>query len=384
MGPLQGKRIIELGGVGPAPFCGMLFADMGADVILVERKTRNPNDIGLTSPDAARFSIVRRGKRSIALDLKKVGAGDAIMRLVRECDGLIEGFRPGVMERLGLGPEECLRANPRLVFGRLTGWGQEGPLASAAGHDLNYVALSGALYYSGCRDTPPSVPPTLVGDICGGAMMLAVGMLGAMLSAGGSGKGQIVDAAITDGSALATALLYGLHAQGLWGNEREANFLDGGSHWYRSYECADGKYISIAALEPGFYKLLIDKLGLIDEPAFADQHDRRRWQQSKQRFGEIFKTRTRDEWCDVLEGTDVCFAPVLNFAEAPKHPHNKARKSFMSVAGVTQPAPAPRFSATPSEVSAPPPEIGEHAEAILGLAGYSQSEIAALREQQVI
>ena len=382
MGPLTGKRIIEIGGIGPGPFCGMLFADMGAEVILVE----NPNASGVaTRSDAdSRFRIVDRGKKSITLDLKQAAAVDIVLRLVKKADGLIEGFRPGVMERLGLGPDRCLDANPALVFGRMTGWGQHGPLSHAAGHDLNYIALSGALHMSGRSESPPTSPATLVGDIGGGAMFLAVGMLAAIVHAQQSGEGQVVDAAITDGSALMTSLIYGFFAAGRWSTDRASNLLDGGSHWYDCYECADGKYVSLGPLEPPFYALLLEKLGLDDDPEFADQFDHRSWPRLKKRFGEIFKTRTRREWCDKLEGSDVCFAPVLDFAEAPDHAHNRARGVFTTLAGVTQPAPAPRFSETVSEATSPPPAPGENTEQVLQLAGYSAEECEALREQGIV
>ncbi len=382
MGPLAGKRIIEIGGIGPGPFCGMLFADMGAEVILVE----NPNASGVaTRSDAdSRFRIVDRGKKSITLDLKQAAAVDIVLRLVKKADGLIEGFRPGVMERLGLGPDRCLDANPALVFGRMTGWGQHGPLSHAAGHDLNYIALSGALHMSGRSESPPTSPATLVGDIGGGAMFLAVGMLAAIVHAQQSGEGQVVDAAITDGSALMTSLIYGFFAAGRWSTDRASNLLDGGSHWYDCYECADGKYVSLGPLEPPFYALLLEKLGLDDDPEFADQFGHRSWPRLKKRFAEIFKTRTRREWCDKLEGSDVCFAPVLDFAEAPEHAHNRARGVFTTLAGVTQPAPAPRFSETVSEATSPPPAPGENTEQVLQLAGYSAEECEALREQGIV
>jgi len=382
MGPLAGKRIIEIGGIGPGPFCGMLFADMGAEVILVEKRMASPRAAG-PGVDPT-FRIVDRGKKSITLDLKQSRAVDIVLRLIEDADGLIEGFRPGVMERLGLGPDECQRANPGLVFGRMTGWGQHGPLSQSAGHDLNYIALSGALCFSGRSDSPPSSPATLVGDIGGGAMMLAVGMLAAIVNAQSSGKGQVVDAAITDGSALSTSLIYGLFKNGDWSVDRESNLLDGGSHWYDCYECSDGKFISLGSLEPEFYALLLDKLGLENDPEFADQYDRKNWSVQKKRFTGIFKTRTRQQWCDLLEGSDVCFAPVLDFDEAPKHAHNRERGVFTKVAGVTQPAPAPRFSETASTVSSPPPRPGQHTEEVLRLAGVSRAEVDALREQAVI
>ncbi|MDH3333523.1 MAG: CoA transferase, partial [Gammaproteobacteria bacterium] len=341
MGPLAGKRIIEMGGIGPAPVCGMMLADMGAEVILIERKADPVNRTGML--ENANAKIMNRGKKSIAIDLKAQGAIDIMLRLLRDADGLIEAFRPGVMERLGLGPNACLDANPRLAYGRMTGWGQDGPLSQAAGHDINYVALSGALWYGGRADSPPTVPPTLVGDIAGGSMLLAVGMLAAMLNAQSTGKGQVVDAAISDGSAAATSLLYALFQNGQWSPQRQDNPLDGASHWYDTYETADGKYVSVGSIEPQFYALLLEKLGLADDPDFADQYDKQRWPELKRRFAELFRAKTRAEWCDLMEGTDICFAPVLDFDDAPEHPHNLARGTFTEVAGVKQPAPAPRF-----------------------------------------
>ncbi|MGI9236966.1 MAG: CaiB/BaiF CoA transferase family protein [Woeseiaceae bacterium] len=382
MGPLEGKRIIEFAGLGAGPFCGMLLADMGAEVIVIDRNVgTSPGSVGNLAPE---YSLTNRGKQSVALDLKQTGAVDVVLRILRDADGLIEGFRPGVMERLGLAPEVCFAVNPKLAFGRMTGWGQSGPLAQAAGHDLNYIALSGALHFSGRAASPPMSPATIVGDVCGGAMMLAIGMLAAMLNAQSTGKGQIIDAAMTDGSALATSLVYGMFKNGYWALSRESNPLDGGSHWYDCYECADGKYVSLGALEPEFYGLLLDKLGLGNDPEFSAQHDAKRWPELKRRFAEIFKARTREQWCDLLEGSDVCFAPVLDFEEAPEHPHNRARGVFTSIAGVTQPAPAPRFSETASEISAPPPNAGQDTEVVLREAGYSSVDIRTLHEQRII
>ena len=382
MGPLAGKRIIEMGGIGPAPVCGMMLADMGAEVILVERKADAVNRTGML--ENANAKIMNRGKKSIAIDLKGEGATAIVLRLLRDADGLIEAFRPGVMERLGLGPEVCLEANPRLAYGRMTGWGQDGPLSQAAGHDINYVALSGALWYGGRADSPPTVPPTLVGDIAGGSMLLAVGMLAAMLNAQATGKGQVIDAAISDGSAAATSLLYALFQNGQWSPQRQDNPLDGASHWYDTYETADGKYVSVGSIEPQFYALLLQKLGLADDPDFANQYDKQRWPELKQRFAERFRAKTRAEWCDLMEGTDICFAPVLDFDEAPEHPHNLARGTFTEVAGVKQPAPAPCFSETRSEIASAPPDLGQDTDSVLAAAGYSEVQLANLREQGVI
>ncbi|MGB5719338.1 MAG: CaiB/BaiF CoA-transferase family protein [Woeseiaceae bacterium] len=382
MGPLEGKRILEFAGLGAAPYCGMLFADMGAEVIVIDRKAGATQESAATL--APEFMLANRGKRSVALDLKQPDAVDVILRLLQEADGLIEGFRPGVMERLGLSPDICLATNPKLVYGRMTGWGQTGPLAQAAGHDLNYIALSGALHFAGRADSPPTSPATIVGDICGGGMMLAVGMLAAMLNAQATGKGQVIDAAMTDGSALATTLVYGLLKGGRWRSSRESNLLDGGSHWYDCYECADGHYVSLGALEPEFYAALLEKLGLENDRDFRAQYDPEQWPELKRRLSEIFKSQPRQHWCDLLEGSDVCFAPVLDFEEAPEHPHNRERQAFTSVAGVTQPAPAPRFSFTASEISAPPPKPGQHTDDVLESAGYSAEEIDNLRKRGAI
>ena len=380
MGPLAGKKIIEIAGLGPGPVCGMMLADMGAEVTLVERRAGTD----ASALELANAAIMNRGKQSIAVDLKQDQGREIVLRLLENADGLIEGFRPGVMERLGLGPDACLEANPRLVYGRMTGWGQDGPLSSVAGHDINYVALSGALWYGGRSDSPPTVPPTLVGDMGGGAMLLAVGMLAAMLNAQETGTGQVVDAAMTDGSALSTTLLYGLFQSGNWTRNRQDNFLDGASHWYDTYECADGKYVSIGSIEPNFYALLLQKLDLQDDPDFAQQYDKTRWPKLKKRVAEIFRSKTRDEWCALLEGSDVCFAPVLDFVEAPEHPHNVARQVFTQVNGVTQPAPAPRFSNTPATIASGPPTSGEHTASVLAAAGYSADVLEALREKGVI
>lgn len=382
MGPLAGKRIIEMGGIGPAPVCGMMLSDMGAEVILVERKVDPDKSPGML--ENANTTIMNRGKKSIAVDLKKDGATEVVLRLLRDADGLIEGFRPGTMERLGLGPDVCLSANPALVYGRMTGWGQEGPLSQAAGHDINYVALSGALWYGGRADSPPCVPPTLVGDIGGGSMLLTVGMLAAMLNAQATGEGQVVDAAMCDGSAAATTLLYALYQGGKWTSNRQDNLLDGASHWYDTYETADGKFISVGAIEPQFYALLLDVLGLSGDPDFGRQYDKQHWPVLKQRFAKIFKSKTRAAWCELMEGTDICFAPVLDFDEAPRHPHNVARGTFTKVDGVTQPAPAPRFSATRSEIKSGSPKVGQDTCAVLEALGYSAEQLAVLREQGTV
>ena len=379
MGPLEGVRVVELAGIGPGPFCGMLLADLGAEVVVVDRK-------GGSLPFGAqpRFDFTRRGKRSIAVDLKQPGAAEVVLRLVEKADALLEGFRPGVMERLGLGPDACLARNARLVYGRLTGWGQGGPLAQAAGHDLNYVALSGLLFHGGHRSSAPSIPPTVVGDVGGGAMFMAVGLLAGILRARATGQGQVVDGAITDGCAVMGMLVQGLRAQRLWTDRRQANALDGGAHWYDCYECADGGWISVGALEPQFYRLLIEKCGLAGEGLEQAQFDVAGWPKHKERFAALFRTRTREQWCALLEGTDVCFAPVLSLAEAPGHPHNRARAAYVEIDGLPQPAPAPRFSVTPAAVRSPSAGVGEHTKELLESAGYMQDEIAVLSAAGVV
>jgi alpha-methylacyl-CoA racemase len=318
------------------------------------------------------------------MDLKKPQAAGTLLRLVSDADVLIEGFRPGVMEKLGLGPDECREKNRRLVYGRITGWGQSGPLSQCAGHDINYIALSGALYHGGHRATPPASPPTIVGDVGGGAMLLAVGLLAALLAARGSGEGQVIDAAISDGSALMTALLLGLQQQGMWVDRRQSNLLDGGTHWYDCYECADGEYISVGALEPRFYRQLLDQCGLANDPDLVEQFDVAKWPAQKEKMARLFRGRSRDEWCDLLEGTDACFAPVLSLAEAPLHRHNRARNTFVRIEDVTQPAPAPRFDKTPAGKPGRPPATGEHTLSVLTGAGFSTQEISRLRAQDVI
>jgi alpha-methylacyl-CoA racemase len=360
----------------------MMLADMGAEVIRIDRKPvpGAPNPY----PSAGtRFDVMARGRRSLVLDLKHPAAKEVLFKLVEQADVLLEGFRPGVMERLGLGPEPCRERNPKLVYGRVTGWGQDGPLAQAAGHDLNYIALSGMLHAMGRADTPPAPPLNLVGDFGGGGMMLAFGVVCAVLEARGSGKGQVVDAAMTDGSALLGAMIYGLRAHGSWSGSREANLLDGGAPFYDTYACADGRLVSVAAIEPQFYAKLLALAGATD-PEFDAQMDQRSWPQLKAKFAALFATRDRDEWCALLEGTDACFAPVLDIAEAPQHPHNAARGTFIEIDGVTQPAPAPRFSRTMAQVAGAPAAPGEHSAAILADWGWNAQAIAALKEQQVI
>jgi alpha-methylacyl-CoA racemase len=355
MGPLTGIRVIEIGGIGPGPFCGMLLADMGADVVCAER----------AGPmiDPAN-DVTRRGKRSIVLDLKQRQDKETLLQLVGRSDALFEGFRPGVMENLGLGPEECLARNPRLVYGRMTGWGQTGPLASAAGHDINYISLTGALHATGPRGGKPVPPVPPAGDFGGGAMFLAFGMVCALLEAKSSGRGQVVDAAMIDGSALLMALIHSLDASGNWGQQRGSNLLDGGAPFYGVYETRDGKCISLGALEPQFFGQFMDIAGLVPEE-YGDPMDHSRWPEQQHKLQALFSTRTQSEWSRLLEGTDACFAPVLDHREAPQHPHNRARDTYLEVGGMLQPAPAPRFSRTTPEVRHPPHQPGADAKDIL-------------------
>ncbi|TFW32410.1 CaiB/BaiF CoA transferase family protein [Massilia horti] len=380
-GPLKGIRVIEMVGLGPCPFAAMMLADMGAEVIRIDRKQSASAEP--FSMLGTKFDVMARGRRSLALDLKHPEARQVVLRLAEQADVLIEGFRPGVMERLGLGPDECAARNPRLVYGRVTGWGQHGPLAQAAGHDLNYVALSGMLHAMGRAGSPPAPPLNLVGDFGGGAMMLAFGVVCAVLEARSSGKGQVIDAAMTDGSALLGAMIYGLRACGMWRDDREANLLDGGAPFYDTYACADGKYVAIGAIEPQFYGRLLELAGASD-PAFAQQWKREAWPALKARFAALFATRTRDEWCALLEGSEACFAPVLDLDEAPAHPHNAARHAFVEIDGVTQPAPAPRFSRTKLDVAAAPAAPGQHSEEILADWGWPAAAIEALKTGKVI
>jgi len=358
-GPLKGLRVVELAGIGPGPFCAMLFADMGAEVLRIHRPGGKP--------DA--HDILSRGRTHWEVDLRAPGGTAAALEAIARADVLIEGFRPGVMERLGLGPDACLARNPRLIYGRMTGWGQHGPLAHAAGHDINYIAISGALHAIGRSGEAPVPPLNYVGDFGGGAMLLAFGLLAALHEARASGKGQVVDAAMTDGAALLSAMMYGFKSAGQWSNQRGENMLDGGAHFYDTYACADGKFVAVGAIEPQFYALLRERCGLADDRAFDAQMDAARWPLLKLRLADVFRTRTRDEWCVLLEGSDACFAPVLDWDEAPQHPHNVARGTFANVGGVVQPAPAPRFSRTAPTV--PPAEAPGGSEALLGRWGVT-------------
>ncbi|RYZ13000.1 MAG: CoA transferase [Comamonadaceae bacterium] len=348
-GPLAGVRVIELAGIGPGPMAAMLLADLGAQVLRIERATAA--DLGVKRP--LRFNLLMRNRKAIALDLKDPQAVALVLELLDGADALIEGFRPGVTERMGLGPEPCLARNPRLVYGRITGWGQTGTLAQAAGHDINYISLTGALDAIGREGQPPSVPLALVGDFGGGAMYLAMGLLAGIIEARSSGRGQVVDAAIVDGAAHMATAFFGLQAAGLWQGGRGENILDGGAPFYDTYECADGRRISIGPLEARFHAELLERMGLAPD-ALGEQNDRTQWPRMREAFAAAFRQRTRDEWCALLEGTDVCFAPVLSFEEAPSHPHFRSRGSFVDIDGVVQPAPSPRFSRTPSAVPTAP------------------------------
>lgn len=377
MGILDGVRLIEIAGLGPGPFCGMLFADLGADVITIER----PSTSGVV---ARPEFIVNRGKRSISLDLKRPESVEIVLRLVERADALIEGMRPGVMERLGLSPEICLARHPQLVYGRMTGWGQTGPLAGAAGHDGNYIALSGALWYASPPGAAPISPPTLIGDVAGGALYLAVGLLAGIMKARATGSGQVVDAAIVDGSAHMMNLLLGVVAQEKTGFQRGAPAFDG-AHWINSYRCADGHWISLCALEPHFYAELLARIGCDADPRFAVQADPVQWPAQRDALAQVFASKTRGEWCALLEGTDACFAPINDPGEAALHPHMKAREVYQTVNGTLQAAPAPRFSeGEASDWQRGVPAVGEHTESILHEIGYPSDAIEELRRAQTI
>ena len=376
---MAGLKVVEVGGVGPAPFCAMLLADLGAEVVRIDRK--NASESGF--PVDRRFEFVFRSRRSIALDLKKPEAVDVVRRLTRQADILIEGFRPGVMERLGLGPDTCLELNPRLVYGRMTGWGQTGPLAKGPGHDINYIALSGALHAIGHQGGPPEIPLNLIGDFGGGAMYLAFGIMSALHEARNSGKGQVVDAGMLDGTTSLMTMIYGLFASGYWTDQRGTNRLDSGAPWYSVYETSDGRYVAVGSTEASFYKNTVRLLGLNPDD-FSDQHDKSGWPHMKDAFAKTFKTRTRDEWCTIFEGADACFSPVLSLAEAPTHPHQVARGNFVECAGLLQPAPAPRFSRTGAAIQSPPAKVGEHTDEVLSAWGFGIDEVDKLRQCSAI
>ena len=374
MGALDGVRVIELAGIGPGPFCGMMLADQGAEVIQVDRAA------AVRGGDPARppGNVNGRGRRSIGVDLKSPEGVETVLRLVEGAGMVFEGFRPGVAERLGGGPDDCLARNPAIVYGRMTGWGQDGPYSSMAGHDINYIALAGVLAHIGRSDSGPVPPMNLVGDFGGGGMYLAYGMVCALLEARNSGKGQVVDAAMVDGAASLMSFIHGMLASGFHSPERGTNLLDTGAHFYDVYECADGGWISLGSIEPQFYAELLDKLGL-DAERFGKQNDRDLWPELSEEIAAVVRMKTRDEWDAILEGSDVCYAPVLTVDEAIRHPHNVARGTFIDVGGITQPGPAPRLSRTPGEVRRPPAHAGQHTDEVLSEAGFDDDEVAALR-----
>ena len=385
MGPLTGLRVIELAGIGPGPFCGMMLSDMGAEVIRVDRPgPRTGSRTGPRTGPARRSrprDVLTRNRRSIVIDLKTPDGVDIVLKLCESADALFEGFRPGVTERLGLGPEECMARNERLVYGRMTGWGQDGPLAPAAGHDINYIGLTGALHAIGEKEGKPVPPLNLIGDFGGGGMLLAFGLVCGILEASRSGKGQVIDAAMVDGAAalMATFFSMGKH----FSDQRGTNLLDGGAHFYNTYETKDGKHVCVGAIEPQFYALLVEKSN-VDPHRFKKQMDAHGWDGLKEDLTAVFKTKTRDEWCEIMEGTDVCFAPVLSIFEAPEHPHNRQRATFVDIDGTVQPAPAPRFSRTGAEISHGARMPGEDSLAVLRDAGFSDDEVEALQKKHVV
>lgn len=371
MGPLNGYTVLELAGIGPAPMGGMMLADLGAEVIRIDRAASEQ-----ASPLE---SVSGRGKKSVVLNLKTAEGVDTLLRMVENADVLIDPFRPGVCEKLGIGPDVCLDRNPKLIFARMTGWGQTGPLAQAAGHDINYIALTGALFANGEREGRPMPPLNLIGDMGGGGMLLANGILAALLETASSGQGQVLDVAMVDGAAQLMWMFHTFQAIGSWNADaREANLLDGGTHFYNTYECADGEYVSIGSIEPQFYALLKEKAGLSDED-FGEQNDPQRWPEQKEKLAAVMRQKTRDEWCALMEGSDVCFAPVLRFTEAPEHAAAKARNSYIELDGVVQPAPAPRFSRTAATVRGSSPANGQHSVSVLQDMGFGEDEIDTLR-----
>jgi alpha-methylacyl-CoA racemase len=379
MGPLDGIKVIEIAGIGPGPFCAMLLADMGAEVIRVDRAGQVADEV----PDGPDLDLLNRSRKSIGVDLKNPDGVETILRLVESADAIIEGFRPGVAERLGIGPEDCMARNPKLIYGRMTGWGQTGPYAATAGHDINYIALSGVLGTLGRAGEAPMPPINLIGDFGGGGMLLALGVCAALVETASSGEGQVIDAAMTDGSALLATMVHSFIAMGIWNDERGTNLLDTGAPFYDAFECADGEYISLGSIEPQFYAELMRITGLENE-GMARQHDRSNWGANKAKIAETIKAKTRDEWSELMEGSDVCFAPVLSPQEAYVHPHNVERETFVEVAGVMQPAPAPRFSRTPATISSPPPHPGQHTDETLESWGFGADDLATLRDSGAI
>ena len=377
MGPLTGLRVVELQGIGPGPFCGMMLADMGAEIIRVDRSAAVGS--GARSAD-----VLARGRKSIAVDLKNPQGVETVLKLVETADVLLEGFRPGVTERLGLGPDVCLERNPKLVYGRMTGWGQTGTMAHAAGHDINYISLSGVLHAIGEPGSRPTPPLNLVGDFGGGGMLLAFGIVAALYERGVSGEGQVIDAAMTDGSALLMNSIFGLMGQGVWNQNRGSNLLDGGAHFYGTYETKDGRFVSIGSIEPEFYALLLEKTGLDQDPDLAQQMSRDDWPKLREKLAGVLATKTRDEWDEIMLGTDICYAPILNFDEAVAHPHNQARNTFVASADIVQAAPAPRFSRTEPELPEPPVAPGEHSEEVLASIGLDAAAIAELKSSGAV
>ncbi|HVB79091.1 MAG TPA: CaiB/BaiF CoA-transferase family protein [Candidatus Binataceae bacterium] len=378
MGVLSGYKIVEFAGIGPAPMCAMLLSDMGAEVLRLDRA----EDANLGINTETKYNLLNRGRRSVAVDLKRREGTELALKLIERADALLEGFRPGVMERLGLGPDVCQARNPKLVYGRMTGWGQDGPLALAAGHDINYIALTGALHSIGRRGEAPVPPLNLVGDF-GGGVYLALGVVAGLLEAQKSGKGQVIDVAMIDGASSLMAGIYGLRGAGVWNDNRGENILDTGAHYYNVYETSDGKYVSIGSIEGKFYAELLRLTGL-EGAKLPRQNDRSQWPAFQERLKALFKTKTRDQWCAIMEGSEICFAPVLTMIEAPQHPHNRHRGTFVEVDGVVQPAPAPRFSRTPSKIQRPPARPGEHTEEGLRAWGINDSELERLRSSGAI
>ena len=372
MGPLEGVRVVELQGIGPGPFCGMMLADMGAEIIRVDRSAS-------VGQEANKTDFLARGRKSIGVDLKNPQGVETVLRLIETADVLIEGFRPGVMERLSLGPDVCLARNPRLVFGRMTGWGQTGSMASAAGHDINYISLSGALHAIGEKDSNPTPPLNLVGDFGGGGMLLAFGIAAALFETQKSGKGQVIDAAMTDGSALLMNAVFGIMNTGRWSSDRGTNLLDGGAHFYGTYETKDGKYVSIGSIEPQFYELLLEKTGLSNDHDLPKQMSRDDWPNLRQKLEEVFILKTRDEWDEIMLGTDICYAPILTLEEAASHPHNSERETFSLSEGLIQASPAPRFSRTSPQLPESATAAGSNTDEILVDLGMNQSEIKELK-----